>query len=160
MHGNRRLDPAAQTGAVMTSTQISLESLKEQARRLRSSLARSGDPVSHSRALELVARQHGWRDWNTAHAALGIRPSGPPVELGGSASGHYLGQPFTAKVIGVRSQLTPGRWKVELKFDEPVDVVTFDSFSSFRSRVTVTIDVDGRTVEKTSNGVPHMVLDL
>ena len=139
---------------------LSIESLKEQARRLRTSLADAGEPVSHSRALELVARQHGYRDWNTAHASLGNRPSGPPLELGGRARGRYLGQPFAATVIGLRSQLTPGRWQVELRFDEPVDVVTFDSFSSFRSRVTVTIDADGRTVEKTSNGVPHMVLDL
>ena len=138
----------------------SIQNLKDQAKRLRASLAGSGEPISHSQSLELVARQHGYRDWNTAHAALGNRPSGPPVQLGGNARGRYLGQPFTAKVIGVRSQLTPGRWQVELQFDEPVDVVTFDSFSSFRSRVSAVIDADGRTVEKTSNGVPHMVLDL
>lgn len=151
---------AAILGAVMSLSPISLESLKDQARRLRASMTESGDPISHSRALELVARQHGYRDWNTAHAAAGNRPSGPPVELGGKASGRYLGQKFTATVIGLRSQLTPGRWQVELKFDEPVDVVTFDSFSSFRHRVSVTVDADGRTTEKTSNGVPHMVLDL
>jgi len=141
-------------------TSISLQSLKDQAKRLRASLAETGEQVSHSRALELVARQHGYRDWNTAHAMIGNRPYGPPVELGGKARGRYLGQQFEATVIGVTSQLTPGRWRIELRFDEPVDVVTFDSFSSFRSRVAVTVDADGRTTEKTSNGVPHMVLDL
>ena len=144
----------------MSLSAISLESLKEQAKRLRTSLAQSGEPISHSRALELVARQHGYRDWNTAYAAIGNLPSGPPVALGGKARGRYLGQPFTARVIGLREQLTPGRWRVELQVDEPVDVVTFDSFSAFRSRVTVTVDADGRTVEKTSNGIPHMALDL
>lgn len=139
---------------------LSIESLKEQARRLRASLAGNGESVSHSRALELVARQHGFRDWNTAHASLGNRPAGPPVELGASASGRYLGQPFTARVIGVEAQLAPGRWKIVLQFDEPVDVVTFDSFSAFRSRVSATVDADGRTTEKTSNGVPHLALDL
>ena len=141
-------------------TILSIQSLKDQAKRLRTTLAEAGEPVSHSRALELVARQHGYRDWNTAHAAIGNRPSGPPVELGGKASGRYLGQDFTATVIGIQSQLTPGRWRVELKFDEPVDVVTFDSFSAFRTRVSATVDADGRTIEKTSNGIPHMVLDL
>lgn len=139
---------------------ISIQSMKDQAKRLRASLAENGETVGHSHALELVARQHGYRDWNTAHAALGNRPSGPPVELGGKARGRYLGQPFTAKVIGIQSQLAPGRWRVELQFDEPVDVVTFDSFSAYRSRVSAVIDADGRTIEKTSNGVPHMALDL
>ncbi|MEC9343200.1 MAG: glyoxalase superfamily protein [Pseudomonadota bacterium] len=139
---------------------ISIEDLKEQARRLRGSLAESGENISHSRALELVARQHGHRDWNTARAAAGNRPVSPPVDLGGRARGRYLGQPFSGTVIGLRSQLAPGRWEVELRFDEPVDVVSFDSFSAFRSRVKVTLDSDGRTTEKTSNGVPHMVLDL
>ncbi len=139
---------------------ISIQSMKDQAKRLRASLAENGETVGHSHALELVARQHGYRDWNTAHAALGNRPSGPPVELGGKARGRYLGQPFTAKVIGIQSQLAPGRWRVELQFDEPVDVVTFESFSAYRSRVSAVIDADGRTIEKTSNGVPHMALDL
>lgn len=149
--------PAETTGAVMT---LSIESLKDQARRLRASLADSGEPISHSRSLELVARQHGYRDWNTVHAAIGNRPAVPPVTLGGKASGRYLNQPFTARVIGVEARLEPGRWKVTLQLDEPVDVVTFDSFSAFRSRITATVDADGRTAEKTSNGLPHLVLDL
>lgn len=137
---------------------ISIQSMKDQAKRLRASLAENGETVGHSHALELVARQHGYRDWNTAHAALGNRPSGPPVELGGKARGRYLGQPFTAKVIGIQSQLAPGRWRVELQFDEPVDVVTFDSFSAFRQRVNVMVDDTGVSPAKTSDGEPHMVI--
>ena len=139
---------------------LSIQTMKDEAKRLRASFAADGGAISHSRALELVARQHGYRDWNTAYAAAGNRPSGPPVTLGGRAKGRYLGQHFAATVIGVEMQLSPGRWRVTLQFDEPVDVVTFDSFSAFRSRVSVTIDADGRTTEKTSNGVPHMVLEL
>ncbi len=42
---------------------------KQQARRLRTALAESGTPVSHGQALDLVARLHGHRDWNTLSAA-------------------------------------------------------------------------------------------
>ena len=46
-----------------------------------------------------------------------------------------------------------------LGMDDPVDVVTFDSFSAFRQRVTATIDEHGVSPSKTSNGRPHMVLN-
>ncbi|MFC6713246.1 glyoxalase superfamily protein [Branchiibius cervicis] len=42
---------------------------KQLASRLRAALATDGVEVSHSRALELVAAQHGYRDWNTLVAA-------------------------------------------------------------------------------------------
>ncbi len=41
---------------------------KDQAKRLRTALAEQGVELSHSAALELVARQHGARDWNTLAA--------------------------------------------------------------------------------------------
>jgi hypothetical protein len=41
---------------------------KQQAKRLRTSLAERGVEVTHSEALELVAQQHGARDWNTLAA--------------------------------------------------------------------------------------------
>ena len=50
------------------------------------------------------------------------------------------------------------RQRVTLHFDAPIDVVQFDSFSSFRQRVTAVIGVAGRSVEHTSNGTPHLVL--
>ena len=57
---------------------------KQQAKRLRTSLAERGVEVTHSEALELVAHQHGARDWNTLAApaaarrgAEGLRPRHP-----------------------------------------------------------------------------------
>ena len=59
---------------------------KQQAKRLRTSLAERGVEVTHSEALELVAHQYGARDWNTlaaAHAEVsppragGLRPRHP-----------------------------------------------------------------------------------
>ncbi len=45
-----------------------------------------------------------------------------------------------------------------LDLAEPVDVVTFDSFSNFRSRVRKAVDAYGRSFDKTSDGEPHLVL--
>ena len=138
----------------------SLEDLKAQAKRLRATLAADGTPIGHSRALELLAHQHGYRDWNTLHAAIGNRPPPSPVAVGDRVTGRYLSQPFEGEVIGVQALATPDRFRVTLQFDAPVDVVTFDSFSAYRQRVTGTIDRTGRTAEKTSDGRPHMELAL
>ena len=51
----------------MTTT---LDQAKASARALRTSLATLDVSVTHSQALEVVAQQLGYRDWNTAHAAL------------------------------------------------------------------------------------------
>ncbi|KGB27068.1 hypothetical protein HPDFL43_00037560 [Hoeflea phototrophica DFL-43] len=42
-----------------------LSALKDQARRLRSRMEANGDAINHSRALELIAAQFGFNDWNT-----------------------------------------------------------------------------------------------
>lgn len=132
---------------------LSLEALKAQAKRLRAALAEDGDFISHSEALELLAKQTGFRDWNTLHAAVDARPT--PLHLGARVSGAYLAQAFSGEIIGVDA-LPGGRRRVTIKFDEPVDVVTFDSFSAFRNRVTAIVGEDGKSAEKTSNGRPQM----
>jgi catechol 2,3-dioxygenase-like lactoylglutathione lyase family enzyme len=53
-------------GAVM----ISIEQAKQMAKRLRASLQAHDQQASHSMALELVAHQLGYKDWNTAAALL------------------------------------------------------------------------------------------
>lgn len=137
----------------------SLDTVKDQAKRLRARMKDEGTDINHSKALELVAAQYGFRDWNTLAAKAGNRPPLNPWMLGSRVSGHYLGQPFSAEIISVQSMsAAPGRYRMTFKFDEAVDVVTFESFSAFRHRVTCTIGEDGRTVEKTSDGRPHMEL--
>jgi hypothetical protein len=42
----------------------------------KSRIQAGGDAISHSRALELIAAQFGFNDWNTLHAAAG-KPCGP-----------------------------------------------------------------------------------
>lgn len=136
-----------------------LDALKAQARRLRKSLEAEGNFISHSEALELVARQYGHRDWNTLHAAAGNRRP-EPLAVGSKVSGRYLGQAFTARIIGLTRLNDGARYRVTLDLDEPVDVVTFESFSAWRRRVNGTIGRDGTSAAKTSDGQPHLVLSL
>lgn len=71
---------------------------KNAAHSLRAELAETGVPITHSRALELVARQLGYRDWNTAAAALedppgiGVGAAVPVLRIQdeGIARGFYL----------------------------------------------------------------------
>lgn len=139
------------------TTLPSIEDLKTQAKRLRTALGTDGKSLGHGQALELVARQHGYRDWNTLHAAVGNRPAAP-LSLGDRVTGRYLGQPFDGEIIAAAKIGASGPYRVTIQFDEPVDVVTFESFSAYRSRVTCTVDRDGVTAEKTSNGQPHMTV--
>ena len=136
----------------------SLDALKQQAKRLRAGLDEDGDFLTHSESLELVAKQYGYRDWNTLHAAIGNRAPAPRFQLGGGVKGRYLGQPFTGEIVAIRS-VPPDHFRIALQFDEPVDVVTFDSFSAYRSRVSALINRDGVTAEKTSNGLPQMIVE-
>lgn len=136
-----------------------LNDAKAQAKRLRTQLQSDGTDISHSKSLELVASQHGYRDWNTFHAAIGNQPRAL-VSLGDKVSGIYLGQSIRGTVVSLET-LNKGGWKrVGIELDTPVDVVTFESFSSFRKRINATIGPDGRTKEKTSNGQPHLILNL
>ncbi len=137
----------------------SLDDLKDQAKRLRDTLGRQGTAINHSKALELIAGQYGFRDWNTLMAAVGNRPHVRSYSIGDQVIGHYLGQMFTGTIIAVQTLIhAPGRYRVTFDFDEAVDVITFESWSAFRKRVTCTLDEEGRTAEKTSDGRPHMVL--
>ena len=139
-----------------------VDGFKQQARRLREALGAGGAAISHGRALELVARQHGCRDWNTLAAMAGSArtASACPVSLGERVSGHYLGQAFDGEIVGTQQLSRPDRFRVSIAFDRPVDVVTFDSFSAYRRRVSCVIDSKGVTAQKTSDGEPHLRLRL
>lgn len=139
----------------------SIDDLKAQAKRLRGAMEASGTPISHSAALELVARQYGVRDWNTLSALAG-RPNAAPLAaltVGARVSGRYLNQPFTGRILALGEQ-SGGLHRLTLHFDEPVDVVTFESFSAFRQRVNAQVDENGVSPRRTSNGLPQLVLDI
>lgn len=132
--------------------------LKDQARRLRETMAHGGTPLSHSAALETLARQWGYRDWNTLSAAASNAPAPTPRwQIGQRVTGHYLGQPFTGR-IKAADQASGGFWRLVLVFDAPVDVVPFAAFSNLRRQVRCTVNGQGVTPEHTSDGQPHVVL--
>lgn len=140
----------------MTQTTPAISAMKQQARRLRAAMQDAGTPLSHSAALETVAKQHGHRDWNTATAAA--RWENPsPWQVGQAVRGRYLNQPFTGRLKAV-SEGVGGFWRLTVQFDAPVDVVTSQRFSNLRSQVRCVINAQGTTTQKTSDGTPHMAL--
>tara|TARA_R110002094_G_scaffold47041_12_gene58627 strand:- start:870 stop:1346 length:477 start_codon:yes stop_codon:yes gene_type:complete len=139
----------------MTQSIPSRDVLKAQAKRLRGDLAAHGQNLSHAQALETIAHQWGARDWNTlVAAASNAHPGWSP---GQKVAGRYLGHPFTGQIKAAR-QASSGFWSLTLRFDEAIDVVTSDLFSSFRRQVNTTVNSDGHSPQKTSDGQPHMVL--
>ena len=141
----------------MTSPIHTIDQAKAQARALRADQAAAGRPISHSAALEQVARDQGYASWNVLSARLSNAPEFA-LQVGDRTAGRYLGQPFEATVLAVRRLGQDGSLEITLQFDAPVDVVTFDSFSAFRSRVTATISPGGTSFARTGNGVPQLVV--
>jgi hypothetical protein len=74
-------------------------------------------------------------------------------------TGRYLSQPFAATVLAA-DQFRPGWFRLVLDLDAAVDVVRFDSFSNLRKRIRVEVGPEGHSKERTSDGTPHVVLDL
>ncbi len=149
--------------------QTDTTTMKQQARRLRSVLAEAGQPISHAQALEAVAQQHGFRDWNTAAALTPASAPGPAVSPppgnalrlmpGDRVAGLYMGQPFRGEVRSVNILSKDRLTRISVELDEAVDVVSFDSFSAFRKRVACQIGPDGVSPQKRSDGTPHMRID-
>jgi len=133
-----------------------IDVLKAQAKRLRDAMSDKQTPITQSMALEAVARQWGFRDWNTLNAAA--KSNTPPQwHVGQRVSGTYLGHLFKGSLKAVRAA-NGGYWYVTVIFDEAVDVVESKSFSAFRKQVNAVLDQNGITHAKTSDGVPHMML--
>jgi len=142
----------------MTRDLPTIAQAKQEAKRLRMALIEEGKATSHAQALERIARRYGFRDWNALHAEGRDRPP-PGWSVGGRVCGHYLSQPFAATVLGT-DQLRPGWFRLVLDLDEAVDVVRFDSFSNLRKRIRVEVGPGGHSRERTSDGRPHVMLDL
>lgn len=138
-------------------SRLSVEGAKAQARALRQALGASGKAISHAEALEIVARQHGARDWNTLCARRGQRNAPPELALGDRVRGTYLGHPYRGEIVGLSGPL--GHRTVEIRLDAPIDTVRFASFSNWRRRLRGTVDESGRSYRRTSDGVPQLVVE-
>ena len=131
---------------------------KAQARRLRTALADDGVAVSHSRSLELVARLHGARDWNTLAAAPQPKAASAPFAIGDRVTGTFNDSPAQGRVIGLSETIKSDLWRVTVAFDPPVDVVTSKLFSSERRRIQMIIGADGRSRRLTGTETGIMAL--
>ena len=119
--------------------------------------AQSREPIALSAALERVAHELGFRDWNTASARLSNEPEAV-WQVGERVEGRYLKQPFKGRIHAVRELHGGAGYHLILHFDEPVDVVSWESFSALRQRVTAQVSPEGRSWTKTSDGEPHLVV--
>ncbi|MEP2782285.1 MAG: glyoxalase superfamily protein [Pseudoruegeria sp.] len=143
---------------MMTSNIPDVDALKAQAKRLRQALSWDNCSINHSRALEITAQQWGFRDWNTLSAAVTKQQDPRRIALGDRLSGEYMGHAFEGTVVGA-SALPEGFVRLNVRFENAVDVVSHDSFSALRKQVTVVVGPDGRSRRKISDGTPYMVLN-
>ena len=144
------------TNSIPSQPIPSRDVLKTQAKRLRADMNTRGTPISHAAALETVAHQWGARDWNTVVAQSAQAPTG--WAQGQRVTGRYLSRDFVG-VIKAARQASSGFWSLTVRFDEAVDVVTSELFSSFRQQVDVTVNSKGASPQKTSDGVAQMMID-
>lgn len=139
-----------------------IEEAKSRAVHLRTVAAEKGLALSHGRALEAVAKEEGAQDWNTLRARLARAeaadraPDFMALQRGAAVAGRYMNQPFTGRVVTAAGDGESLRLAIHL--DQAVDTVTFASFSNMRRRVHGTIGKDGQSRERTSNGVPHLLI--
>ena len=131
--------------------------LTAQAKRLRATLNAAGTPCTHAQALEAIAHQWGARDWNTLSARAKDAPE-PGYRPGQMIRGRYLGHPFTGQ-IKAAARIGSAQFRLTLRFDQRIDVVRSPLFSAWRQQVNCVVDRAGRSARKTSDGMPHVVLD-
>ncbi|MFD6141557.1 glyoxalase superfamily protein [Promicromonospora sp. NPDC060271] len=87
---------------------LTLVDAKTAARALRRTLAASDVTISHSRALEIVAAQLGFANWNTASALLPAGPSAAPL-AGPLVASHDLGPADFGRAVPVLRIQDEGR---------------------------------------------------
>ena len=137
-----------------------IDIIKVDANTLRRAQDALGQPISHSRSLEMIAHKYGYKDWNTLVAASRKFRPVSRLAVNQKVHGSYLGQNFTGRLLSLKHNRKTDRFRAQFQFDEPVDVVRFQSFSALRHRVSCWLTPAGVTEEKTSNGEPHLRLSF
>ena len=136
----------------------STDALKKQASRLRDHLAGKNIDISHADALEAVAKQYGCRNWNVLNAmAKREKPKDWP-KIGDKVQGSYLGNPFSGQIIKQNICELPNARTYAVRFDEPVDVVKSEHFSSLRQQVNMTLNKDGHSIDH--KGRPDQIAEI
>lgn len=133
----------------------SIQDMKAEARALR-----LGDDMSHSAALEAVAKRHGFRNWNAASA---LAEEGAPrlkLTLGQRVRGAYLGREFSARVMDAVAMGEAGWVRVGLDLDEPLSVSDIEGLNVVRRRLRGNLGPDGETAERITGGVAQLKIYL
>ena len=139
---------------------------KHQARRLRQALSEEGIAISHGKALDLVARQSGTRDWNTLAAngskveAASVQDDTAPYRVGQRITGLFHTTPFDARIIAVEETIKPELWPNTLQFDPAIDVAVSPNLSMLRRRVTAVVGTDGKSRRLTGSETGGMALNV
>ena len=132
---------------------------KSQARHLRDGLGADGIALTHGKALELVAKMHGHRDWNTLSAVSHTpKPETPVFHLSQSVDALVHGKPGKGRIIGLEETINPDVLRLTVQFSPAVDMSTSEHFSARRTRVTMEFGRDGRS--KRLNGADTGVVQL
>lgn len=125
---------------------------KHQARRLRQALSEDGITISHGKALDLVARQSGTRDWNTLAAIshennddAPVQDDTAPYRVGQHVSGMFHTTPFDARIVGVEETIKRDLWRITLQFEPAINVAVSPNLSMLRRRFTVVVGADGKS---------------
>jgi hypothetical protein len=128
-------------------TPHTVQGYKAAAKRLRAALAEDGIAITHAKALELVAKQNGVRDWNTLVAQpAAAEPNGTtPFVVGDKGAGTFNGRDARGRIIGLEETIKPDLWRVTVAFNPPVNAATSQLFTAERRRVQMVVGADGRS---------------
>ena len=132
--------------------------LKAEARRLRTALADQNISIAHPNTLELLAKSKGVRDWNTLSAQQNRTSTPDYPSPGTQVRISYVGQPATARVIGVHLMSRDEAARLTLDLDAPLDVYPHSAVHISRRRLTAVIRPDGTSLRRSADGVPHLTM--
>ncbi|WP_417466092.1 glyoxalase superfamily protein [Kordiimonas sp.] len=140
-----------------------LKYAKGRAKRLRSYLAELDLPLTHAQSLEAIAKEDGFRDWNTyaANPPAGMAENDVPARaaqrdhqsasrlqfhVGDRVAGIYRGTPYRGTILGLEKTDGGPVWRIKIQFDAPVEIGTSEALSLTRLRIRSMINADGASV--------------
>ena len=101
----------------MTAPIATRDQAKAHAKWIRADVAKTGEELSHSAALERVAKDAGFADWNTLCANL-PETLDPPLTIGDRVAGRYLGVAFNGSIVDAQHAVECATVQIAIAFDE------------------------------------------
>lgn len=140
-----------------------LKYAKGRAKRLRSYLAELDISLTHAHSLEAIAKEDGFRDWNTyaANPPLGMAENDVPARatqrdnqmasrlkfhVGDRIKGQYRGALYAGTILGLEKTDGGPVWRIKIQFDDPVQIGKSTALNLTRQRIRSMINADGESV--------------